>query len=277
MDVSIWTPPHLTPVLLALLNREFQPLQRQGLRLTCRRRSSGQIYCRVVESRLFGRQDRGRFRYAVAQAVADLIIQEWEYFVGRRLFSDTGWLDDRDWNLVRVHLNEDRSPLGGYRGKMVARLADYLEDNAMLNVTGFVSFRLPDYPDVVGKIVGRILDDALLEQENHEFIRILKQFAQRQERPLDKVHVVILSGNRFCIYDEQMYMVAKNMEEGALGAEDEMRQEDLLIAALVTLAPRRVTIHGECMSATYNTLSEVFPGALHYCKGCAYCPTSNQA
>jgi putative sporulation protein YtxC len=277
LDVYVSTPPHQAQLLHDLLNREFRTLKKKGLRVTCRKRSTGQIQCQVVESRLFGRRDRGTFRGAIASAVAEMIIQEWEYFVGRRLLREVGWLEDRDWELVRFHLNGNRSPLDGYRNKVARRLVNYLKESTRLDVEGFVSFRLPDYLETVGEIAGRILDDVLLEQENREFISVLKQFTQRQERPLNTAHVVVLSGNRFRIYDDKMRIVTKSVDDGSLASEDEVRQEDLLISALVTLAPRQVTIHGSCMPATYNTLAEVFPGALHRCSGCKYCPTSYQA
>lgn len=277
MDIFVSTRVHHAQTLHDLLSLELQILSRKGLRVACRKWSPGHFQCRVVESRLFGRRDRGSFRQAIARAVAALIVKEWECFVGWKLLGEASWLDDRDWALVRLHLNGDRSPLGDYRDKAAERLVGYLDESTRLDVDGFVSFRLPDYLETVGEFASRILDDVLLEQENREFIDILKHFAQRQEQPLDTVHVVIFSGNRFRIYDDKMQVVTKSAEEAPTANEGEIRQEDLLISALIALAPRRVTIHGSCMSATYNTLAEVFPGALHKCSGCRYCPTQNQA
>ncbi|MBE0466309.1 MAG: putative sporulation protein YtxC [Candidatus Desulforudis sp.] len=277
MDVYVSIQAQRAQTLYELLNQELRAVRKKGLRVTCRKRPGGQLHCRLVESRLFGWRDRAGFRWAVARAVAVFIIQEWEHFAGRRLLRDAGWLDERDWDLVCSHLNENPSLLAGYRDEAAKRLAGYLEENTRLDVDGFVSFRLSDYLDSVGEIVGRILDDALYEQENREFISVLKQYTQRQKKPMDTVHVVILSGNRFRIYDDDMHVVTKSVEEETIANEDEVRQEDLLISALVTLAPRQVTIHGSCTSATYNTLAEVFPGALQRCSGCKYCPTRNEA
>lgn len=277
MDVYISTQEHHAAFMHALLKRELRILRGKGMRVAFRERPPGVFRCRVNAPRLFGRRDRRGFRQAIANAVTVFVIQEWDYYVGRRLLISTGWTNDRDWELVRARLKEDRSLFEGYRHECMHRLVSYLEDNIRLDVDGFVNFRMPDYIDYVGKAAGRILDDLLLEQENREFIGVLRQFVERREEPMDLVHVVMMSGNRFQIYDRSMQVVAKSVDSAPGAGDDEVRQEDLLISALVTLAPRQVTLHGKCMAATYNTLTEVFPGALRRCAGCRYCPARNQA
>lgn len=277
MDVYVSTQVHHAAILHNLLKRELRILRGKGIRVAFRERPPGHFRCRMSETRLFGRRDRRGFRQAIANAVAMFVVQEWEYYVGRRLLTSTGWTDDRDWEMVRVRLKEDRSLFSDYRQECMDRLVSYLEENIRLDVDGFVNFRMQDFIDNVGEIAGRILDDILLEQENREFVNVLRQFVERQEQPLDMVHVVMLSGNRFQIYDRSMQVVTKSVDAAPGTVDDEVRQEDLLISALVTLAPRQVTMHGRCMSATYNTLTEVFPGALRRCTGCRYCPTRNQA
>jgi len=277
LDVYVSTQAHHAALMHSLLKRELRILRGKGMRVAFRERPPGVFRCRMNEPRLFGRRDRRGFRQAIANAVAVFVIQEWDYYVGRRLPAGTGWTSNGDWEMVRARLKSDRSLFDGYRQECVNRLVSYLEDNNRLDVDGFVNFRMQDFIDHVEKAAGRILDDLLLEQENREFISILRQFVERQEQPLDMVHVVMMSGNRFQIYDRSMQVVTKSVDAAPGAVDDEVRQEDLLISALVTLAPRQVTLHGKCMPATYNTLTEVFPGALHRCTGCRYCPARNQA
>lgn len=277
MDVYVSTQTHHSALMHSLLKREMRILRGKGMRVAFRERPPGVFRCRMAEPRLFGRRDRRGFRQAVANAVAVFVIHEWEYYVGRRLLDSTGWTNDGDWEMVRARLKEDRFLFDGYRQECVDRIASYLQENIRLDVDGFVNFRLQDFIDHVGKAAGRILDDLLMEQENREFIGVLRHFVEQQEQPLEMVHVVMMSGNRFQIYDRSMQVVAKSVDAAPGAADDEVRQEDLLISALVTLAPHQVTLHGRCMAATYNTLTEVFPGALRRCTGCRYCPARNQA
>ena len=56
--------------------------------------------------------------------------------------------------------------------------------------------------------------------------------------------------------------------------DNEINYEDLLISALITIAPKQVTLHyksREGHSVTLDTIKNVFEGKVNECMGCILC------
>jgi len=56
--------------------------------------------------------------------------------------------------------------------------------------------------------------------------------------------------------------------------DNEINYEDLLISALITIAPKNIVLHyqGDCgKSATIDTIKGVFTGRVLECAGCSLC------
>ncbi|MFZ5898763.1 MAG: sporulation protein YtxC [Bacillota bacterium] len=276
MDLLIATEPERAKLLGDYLRREFRILRGKGLRVGYREKPAGCFRCRLYEKRFFGRRDRSGFRAAVVTAVTKLLVAEWESLIGEELLRRAEWLDKDDWDLVREQLNNDRGMLEQFQGRVEARISRYLQNSSILNVEGFVRFRLQDLIDLVGSTASRVLDEQLFQQENQDFIRMLKNFVAEKGQ-CSTVHIILTPPKTFRIYDERMCLVATNAEELGIN-DDEVNHEDLLISSVVALGPEKVILHGQfCLAATRATLQEVFGKALVRCSGCNLCSIWNNA
>jgi len=163
--------------------------------------------------------------------------------------------------------------LGRY-GKLRDRLREFLESHRHINPEGFLRFRWPHYIEDLRHVVARAVDEFVAEKEYLEFVRLLRYFVEIQEPKLPLVHVTT-DAHGFCqVYDathRQLY----HEYLGSFDEEDdlEVSYEDLVISALITMAPRHIILHHHDCSreGMYNAIRHVFDSRATDCHSCELC------
>ena len=177
--------------------------------------------------------------------------------------------------LGKSHIYGSEAGLNDRKTLIINRLADYFETHHELIVEGFVRFRLKDYRAVLERIVDQAVDDFILDMEHKEFIRVLRQFANSHDKKVEETHVIVQSPNCFKIVDAAGRTVNNPyLDNFAASYIDEINYEDLLITTLITLVPRRITIHnplGKDADMMIQTVQGVFEAAVGLCPGCDLC------
>jgi putative sporulation protein YtxC len=160
--------------------------------------------------------------------------------------------------------------------KVLLKILDYLDQNQDLILEGFISFRLKDYQQELEGIVNSAVDEFLLEREYIEFIRLLKYFVEIQEPRIQKVQVIFKDGGKFSLLDHEDNPVKHESLDGLMVdiLENEINYDDLLISALITLAPREIILHIPTQIGngdTVKTIQNVFGPRVTRCIGCNKC------
>jgi putative sporulation protein YtxC len=228
-------------------------------------------------------EDEGAFRTHLAHALADHIVNHLEpALLARLVASHYGYLDGSERESLLAYADRNLGENGADAAKVrrkrqiMERLLDYLEQAEELNLEGFVRFRLKDYMEELEDAVDRAMDDFLLEREYEEFVRLLRYFVDVQEPKMGLAHVVVLPDGRFRIFnevgDEVESQVLRQFVVEMLDAD--IAYEDLMVSALITLAPRAILLHdrsGQQASESVETVSAVFQGRIDFCDGCGFC------
>ena len=228
-----------------------------------------------------------RVRHSVANAVSDVIVEKWEKNLIRKIIRGNYYYfspDEQDTiagyadrNLCAPDPVERR---GLYKisrkSKILHKLRDYLDQADELVVEGFVTFRLREYLDELEEAVDRAVDDFLMEREYKEFVRLLRYFVEAQEPRLDRVHVLMQGPATFRLVDDDGNAIkSEYLEEFVVEMVDsEINYEDLLISALITLAPHAITLHSEGNEGWdegVETIKAVFGDRVRLCRGCDLC------
>jgi len=272
------------------LSDEFRFLQEEGVKVRIGHTHRGPydfLNCTVDEAPGTPSEADALVRHYVANALSDIIVEKWEEALIRKIVRGT----------YRHFTREEQEAIVKYSGRNLAgcgsgdsiqryklnrkaqvlhRLRDYLDTADELIMEGFVTFRLRDYVEEVEDAVDRAVDDFLMEREYKEFIRLLKYFVDMQEPRTDHVHVLIRPGGVFRLVDESGSAIRSEYLEEFVAemAEDDVNYEDLLITALITLAPRRLTVHlrpDEQWEETMETVRGVFDERADFCYGCPVC------
>lgn len=221
----------------------------------------------------------------VSQLLADAIISREEKVLLRKIIDQNyRYFAEDERSVINEHalkLLENESGLYSdfnrptRRNSVLNKLRDYFENHHELVLEGFIAFRLKEYREKLAEIVDKAVDEYMMDLEYKEFIRVLRYFVDVQEAQVEEVHVIIGDGNSFKIRDSRGKIINNQyLESFMLKSNEEINFEDLLISALITIAPRNVMLHcgdGTKANDVVSTIQGVFEGRVIKCSGCEIC------
>ena len=161
--------------------------------------------------------------------------------------------------------------------KILEKIIEYLDTHHELVLEGFINFRLKEYHEKLVQTVDKAVDDYTMDLEYKEFIRVLRCFIDIQEPQVEEVHVVIVDSGSYKILDDQGQTINnQNFEKFLMQREDHINYEDLLITALITIAPYSVMVHvhesnDAAIQNVVETIKNIFDGRVMICYGCDFC------
>jgi putative sporulation protein YtxC len=274
------------------LDGELKGLEREGFNIDIIETSRGYLTflgCNVERQNpaLLSTRDIVMLcRHYVANALSDLIIEDWEGMLVRKIIRQNyQHLSPEEQDAVFGNVEDSLEDTSGSRGiiwritrkaKVLNKLLEYLDLNDVLILDGFVTFRLKDYLEELEEVVDQAVDEYLLDREYQEFIKLLRHFAGLQEPKAERIHVFLRPEGNFRMRDQNGRIIEdeflSHCARDLVG--EGIECEDVLISSLVTLAPSRVVIHrgGHSLSRMgTETLKGVFGERLEHCNGCSWC------
>jgi len=296
--ISIGAQTHVD-ALMAKLVSEFRLLQAEGIKIDLEETKTGNytfVGCNIAD---YGQCDytpedtQSIFKHYVANIVADAIINYYERDLIKEIIQENYYYfneDERNTinNYAAKYANSEGDDYGEYmvyrisrKSKILQRVLEYLNHNNELVIEGFIKFRLKEYLQELQESVDRAVDDFMMEREYKEFIRLLKYFVEIQEPRVDKVHVSLNNAGMFKLLDGNNNPINNDYLEGFTVdlAENEINYEDLLISALITIAPKEIVLHfreAGKFSSVVSTIKSVFGVRATSCTGCELCRQSNR-
>lgn len=271
-------------LLFNRLNNELQILQKDGLPFAIDIDKIGDIT--FMDCQLQGQREDcfETIKAYIANCLAEIIVDEWENRIIKKLVRNNYYYYTEEEKLIILAkakeilnpLTQDCYHRQQRKEKVMLKVLDYLELHKELILEGFINFRLKDYQHELESIVNTAVDEFLLEKEYQEFIRLLKYFVDIQEPRIDKVKILFKPNGKFNLLDKEDKPVQHECLDGLMMnlQENDLNYDDLLISALITLAPREVELHlerGASSSETTKTIENVFGKRVYHCLGCILC------
>ena len=271
-----------------IIGREIDTWADRGVRISVNESLSGELLrlrCEIRKTQgLSGQEVLNDIKDAVASGLSHVVIDEYERVLVQRLIEDNyAYLSTRDREALRrkvsLRLNgrESRSgPKSGLaeknrrKSRVWAKLAEYLENENELVLEGFITFRLKDYLEDLFDTVEKTAEDYLTEREYQEFLKLLRHFMSRQKDAASEVNVV-RRGDAYSVLDYKMEPVSG--EVGRFLREPpggfDLGVDDLIVSAVVTLAPERMVWHGpHDHSPCFDLLKDLLGDGMSTCPGC---------
>ena len=156
------------------------------------------------------------------------------------------------------------------------QLSEYLSQSNILNIEGFVRFRLKEYREQLETLLYDTIDNYLAEKEYEAFIDMLCAYVDIQYPVLDLIHIKENDDGSFSFYDfsqNNISVVCEN-ELRCEMPEAFLSNEDKLISILLILIPKRIIWH-KCINVKHsnllNTIKKIFKDRLSVCDGCNLC------
>ncbi len=277
------------------LDCEFALLQNEGIKIDCEQTPTGGLTLLGYNIADYGNssyseeETRVIFKHYIANVVSDVILNNWEKALLLNIIKQNYYYFLPEEQQVIYHIALKHLNHGGdssddtfvnylsRKSLILQKLLEYLYSNDRLIVEGFIKFRLKDYQQELYTAADKAVDDFMLEKEYKEFIKLLKYFVEIQEPRLDIVQVLVQPTGCFQLLDGNNKNVNSAYLDGfPLEAGDpDLNYEDLLISALITIAPTSIILHfpeknGKSARAL-DTIKSVFGERVIYCYGCKLC------
>lgn len=272
------------------LSFEFGFLAQQGFGVSLDEKQSGDIVlftCRLENKGSVPPADlKTMFHHHLANALSDLVVNDWEKAILMKLIKthyesfsqgeQRAILSSASRSLdFRADGRPDLFRRIERKGRVLRLILDYLSTQQEINIDGFITFRLREYQEQLNEAVGQAVDDFLMEREYLEFINLLRYFVESQEPKLRLVHALILPKSAFKLMDDTGTVVTNEfLAESFLDVDTDVNSEDLLVSALITIAPERIILHCPAELDTLEaleTIRSVFEGRVSTCRGCRLC------
>lgn len=153
------------------------------------------------------------------------------------------------------------------------RLSDYFAGEYLINISGFVRFRLKDYRSELEEVVDRTIDKYICEREYNDFIALIKEYVEYQDTGINTLNVITTPDNKNRYFDgfgnelTKVFMTEYSFET-------DLTEDDKLLTILVLSAPKCIIWHN--WSFAYNaqlkeTVKAIFGDSLIFCGGCEMC------
>jgi putative sporulation protein YtxC len=271
-----------------MLLREIETWADKSVRVSVRESQKGELLvfdCEIQGARDSVKQEVLReLKDSVANELSHIIIDEYEKFLVSRLVDENyAYLSSRDRNIIKrkvaVALDgkagqasdlQDGVERSRRKSRVWARLAEYLEKANEIVLEGFITFRLKEYLEDLYDTVEEVAEDYLTEREYREFLRLLRHFMMRQKKKAREVNVV-RRGDGYSLYDDKMEPFGGEVGSFLANPPDGMDLgDDVIVSAVVTLAPERIVWHGsKDNSPCYDLIQDLFEDSVSLCPGCS--------
>jgi len=290
--ISIGATQHME-LFKAKLGRQLKLCEGEGLKVDLEECPAGKftfLSCRVAgEARrgFNGEHIQTLLRQQLAEIISDVILNNWEDVLLKDIIRENYYyFGDEEKKLIfdysLRHINREGREAQNTiywlsrKSRINQKIIDFLNYNNRIIVDGFIRFRLKEYLAELRDATEKAVDEFLMEREYREFIQLLQYFVEVQEPRMEIVNLYISESGSFKLLDDKMQPVRNDFMEGFFldMVENELNYEDLLISALITIAPRKITIHRACKSshtATMDTINSIFTGRVSECPGCSLC------
>lgn len=134
----------------------------------------------------------------------------------------------------------------------------YLSENNYIILNGFVNFRLEEYKNELRELCHNAAEEISALHEYDEFLNMLRFFVSVQTPKETTVHI-IKKNNILRIFNKWHRDITDFYASEFAFSTEEFTPEDIVLSALITIAPKRVVIHDSKENdKLYDTILSVF-------------------
>lgn len=220
-----------------------------------------------------------------AQALADYMIAEQESAIIRKIITkEYDYKTKEEIDKIEMYCSQlmdntgEESPVPDNKSRRRTKLQTafnrYLEYNTLLNIEGFIRFRLEHYVDELREVVEYAIDEYILDKQYQDFIALLKYFVYIQDAKIPVAHLMHKGDHEFVMLNEELRPIeTKQVDSFVVEMIDkEINYEDMIVSTLITVSPQKVYIHTrQPEMQVIKTIRQIFEDRAEVCVYCASC------
>ncbi|SHK27311.1 putative sporulation protein YtxC [Caminicella sporogenes DSM 14501] len=228
------------------------------------------------------------FKHYAAIVIADYIIDVLELEMAKKILKNNYcFLKPVERKIIIEELNKslenefyDGNVYVPYKvnrkAKILYELLEFLSIEEIINVNGFVKFRLQNYIEDLSRVLEKVVEKYMKEKEYKEFIKLLRYFVNIQEPKMDVINIVVDKAGRYHFYDKNLKAIRDSSINDLTDdlKDNNLNGDDLLISSLINIAPRKIIIHyisNIKNNEIIETIKNIFDDRLHICNNCRIC------
>ena len=151
---------------------------------------------------------------------------------------------------------------------------DFIKDNKVLYLDGFIYFRLKAYFSILDDTVNNAVNHFLIEKEYLEFVSLLKLYINSQDSTCEVVHLVY-SSSESILLDKDKNIIAPDSDifNAKYLSDISFSSNDFTLNSLLNLIPKKIYIHliDNKIDEFIQTLELVFENRINLCTDCNIC------
>lgn len=219
-----------------------------------------------------------------AEAAAEIILEIKEHHIIRTLLRDEFDFSGKEESeriikhcvsLLEKGKGTPNEPWKRRYMMLSKNLKQCLMESSLLNIDGFISFRLQNYGIELREIIEYAVDEFLVDRQYEEFVGLLKYFVYFQEPQIPLVHVVHKGGQELLLFDENMNPLEAKANEGVFVEridQQDMEMEDAVVSTLISVSPGKLILHTrDSQMPAVKTLLQIFDKRVELCHYCPDC------
>ncbi len=151
---------------------------------------------------------------------------------------------------------------------------DYIKNNKSLILTGFITFRLPGYFELLNDIIDEAVNCFIIEKEYLEFISLLKLYINSESPKSDVLHLIYSKDNGILLDNNKSPVSTTNDIFNTKFLSDiSFSKNDYILNTLLNLLPQKIYIHliDNSIDEFLNTLILIFENKVQLCTDCNIC------
>lgn len=241
------------------------------------------LSCLINPDKYKSKKDAPIIFHTIAQGIAEYTMTHIERSLLRQLIrhahkqyesQEVAIIEEYCLSIINHHEVDAGSSRTTRKAKLAAAFNDYLATHHVMNVDGFIQFRMPRYKEELLEVVNYAVEEYIMDRQYQEFITLLQYFVLLQDKKVSEVHIIHKEGSNFIILDEHFQPIEKKKTEDFVMAllDKDLNYEDMVISSLISISPGKISIHTrEKELQIIKTIQQIFENRTVICEQCHVC------
>ncbi len=150
---------------------------------------------------------------------------------------------------------------------------DYVSNNSLMDLSGFIQFRLKDYIEILDYLVDLSVNNFIINREYLKFIELLQDYISSSEPKIDIVHLIYLNKESILLDGENNVIpVNEHILDAKYLSDISFSSNDYSLNTLLNLLPEKLCIHILDKEDEFiNTIKKIFKARVSICYNCDIC------
>ena len=223
-------------------------------------------------------QNIDEFYYLISKIVSKTIILFYESLLVKRIIKlNYFYFNDKDREIIfdeyDLIKNKNSNLTDSYIDSIMVEVENYLRNNKIILLSGFVNFRLDEYKKHLENLVVDSVNQYIIDKEYINFVNLLKSYIESKIPKDISINLLYINSKGILLSNENEYIELEPFNSSYL-SDISFSHNDYVLNTLVGLLPRKIIVHLISPKDQFiKTIEMIFSNKVQLCEGCNLCRT----